>query len=76
MLLGARILLSQRIASAQRELHIRDPLRGRYRPDDPSVNTLDGGVARLLRMYDSTRSPSHRMDLYFVSRPPGPLIGI
>jgi hypothetical protein len=60
MLLGAAFCSVRRIASARRKLHIRDPLRVRYRPGDPSVNTLDGGVARLLRMYDSTRSPGHR----------------
>jgi hypothetical protein len=50
----------RRIASARRKPHIRDPLRVRYRPGDPSVNTLDGGVARLLRMSDFTTSPGHR----------------
>lgn len=52
-----------RIASARWKLHIRDPLRVRYRPGDRSVNTLDGGVAPLLRMYDSTRSPVIGIDL-------------
>ncbi len=40
----------KRVATARRKLHIRRPLQVRYRPDDPSVNTLDGGVARLLKM--------------------------
>jgi hypothetical protein len=39
-----------RAAKARRKLHIHQQVRVRYRPDDHSVNTLDGGVARLLRM--------------------------
>jgi hypothetical protein len=38
-----------RVSSARRRLRSRAPVRVRYRPDDPSVNTLDGGVARLLK---------------------------
>jgi hypothetical protein len=37
------------MSSARKKLHKRSPVRVRYRRDDPSVNTLDGGVARLLR---------------------------
>lgn len=39
----------KRIASARRKLHRRQKVSVRYRPDDPSVNTLDGGVVALLR---------------------------
>jgi hypothetical protein len=39
----------KRVASARRRVHKRQRVRVRYRPDDPSVNTLDGGVARLLK---------------------------
>jgi hypothetical protein len=39
-----------RVASARRKVHRRQRVRVRYRADDPSVNTLDGGVARLLTM--------------------------
>ena len=39
----------KRVAAARRKVHRRQKVRVRYRPDDPSVNTLDGGVAALLR---------------------------
>lgn len=39
----------KRVAAARRKVHVRAPLTVRYRPDDPSVNTLDGGVAKLLK---------------------------
>jgi len=39
----------KRVGPARRRVRVHEPLRVRYRPDDPSVNTLDGGVARLLR---------------------------
>jgi hypothetical protein len=42
----------KRAAAARRKLRIREPLRVRYRPDNPSVNKLDGGIARLLKRYD------------------------
>jgi hypothetical protein len=39
----------RRVSSARRKLRRNVRVRVRYRPDDPSVNTLDGGVADLLR---------------------------
>jgi hypothetical protein len=39
----------RRVSSARRKLRKRAPARVRYRPDDPSVNTLEGGVAKLLK---------------------------
>lgn len=41
---GARRLLE----AAQHEMHIGRPVRVRYRPEDPSLNELDGGLGRLL----------------------------
>ena len=38
----------QRVARVRKKVHVRQRVRIRYRCDDPSVNTLDGGVARLL----------------------------
>jgi len=37
------------IRTARRKLHLRQRVAVRYRPDDPSVNTLNGGVRRLLK---------------------------
>ena len=37
-------------------LHLRQPVRVRYRPDDPSVNTLDGGIRRLLKLIRQQKS--------------------
>ena len=39
----------RRVAAARRKIHLRQPVRVRYRPGDPSVNTLDEGVAGLLK---------------------------
>jgi len=39
----------KRVAAARWKVRIRHRLRVRYRHDDPSVNTLDGGVRRLLK---------------------------
>ena len=39
----------RRVASARRKVRRSAGVRVRYRPDDPSVNRLDGGVARLLK---------------------------
>jgi hypothetical protein len=39
----------RRVAKARRKVRARKRVRVRYRSDDPSVNTLDGGVARLLK---------------------------
>ena len=39
----------RRVSSARRKLRKRAPARVRYRPDDPSVNTLEGGVTKLLK---------------------------
>ncbi|HWX56024.1 MAG TPA: DUF3592 domain-containing protein [Verrucomicrobiae bacterium] len=33
----------------RRRLHLRQRVKVRYRRNDPSVNTLDGGVGKLLR---------------------------
>jgi len=38
----------RRVSSARKRLRKNKRVRVRYRPDDPSVNTLDGGVAKLL----------------------------
>jgi hypothetical protein len=38
-----------RVAKARRRVRRNQRVRVRYRPDDPSVNTLDGGVASLLK---------------------------
>jgi hypothetical protein len=38
-----------RVAKARRKVHNRQRVQVRYRRDDPSVNTLDGAVARLLK---------------------------
>jgi len=37
------------VRNARKRLHVRQRIAIRYRRDDPSVNTLDGGVKRLLR---------------------------
>jgi hypothetical protein len=50
----------RRVSSARRKLHKRVRVRVRYRPDDPSVNTLDGGVASLLKKADLKRSGALR----------------
>jgi len=39
----------KRVSAARKNVHRHQKVRVRYRPDDPSVNTLDGGVAALLR---------------------------
>jgi hypothetical protein len=39
----------RRVAKARRKVHARQRVRVRYRPGDPSVNTPDGGVARLVK---------------------------
>ena len=39
----------RRVASARKKIRRSARVRVRYRPDDPSVNRLDGGVARLLK---------------------------
>jgi hypothetical protein len=39
----------RRVSSARRKLRKRAPARVRYRPDDPSVNTLEGGVTKRLK---------------------------
>jgi hypothetical protein len=39
----------RRVASARRKVHRGRQVSVRYRPDDPSVNTLDHGVRNLLR---------------------------
>ena len=40
----------KRVASARRKIRIRRRVSVRYRPDDPSVNTLDHGVRGLLKV--------------------------
>lgn len=40
---------TRRVARARRLIHKHQEVRIRYRRDNPSVNTLDGGVSRLLR---------------------------
>lgn len=37
------------VHNARRTLHIRQRIQVRYRPDDPSVNRMAGGVRRLLK---------------------------
>jgi hypothetical protein len=44
-----RISSKQRVAATLRKIHVRQHARIRYRPDDPSVNRLDGGARALLR---------------------------
>jgi hypothetical protein len=39
----------RRVAMARRILRLHQSVQVRYRPDDPSVNTLDGGVGKLLK---------------------------
>jgi hypothetical protein len=39
----------RRVAIARRRVRAHQRVRVRYRSDDPSVNTLDGGVAALLK---------------------------
>jgi hypothetical protein len=39
----------RRVANARRKVHAGQRVQVRYRPDDPSVNTIDGGVSGLLR---------------------------
>jgi Protein of unknown function (DUF3592) len=39
----------RRVTEARRRIRLRQPVRVRYRPDDPSVNTLEGGVSRFLK---------------------------
>jgi Protein of unknown function (DUF3592) len=39
----------RRVSSARRKLRKGTFVRVRYRPDDPSVNILDGGLAGLLK---------------------------
>ena len=39
----------RRVPSARRKLRKRAPERVGYRPDDPSLNTFEGGVAKLLK---------------------------
>jgi len=43
----------RRVAAARKEVHRRQKVQVRYRPDDPSINTLDGGVVRLLKAQSS-----------------------
>jgi len=43
------------IAKARRRFHLHQLVRIRYRPDDPSVNTLDGGMSRLLKSLPERR---------------------
>ena len=38
----------KRVASARQKVHRNQKVRVRYRPDDPGVNAIDGGVAGLL----------------------------
>jgi uncharacterized protein DUF3592 len=40
---------ARRVASARRKVRVRRQVSVRYRPDDPSVNTLDHGVRGLLK---------------------------
>jgi hypothetical protein len=37
------------VADAKRRLRLHQPVRVRYRPGDPSINTLDGSMRRLLK---------------------------
>ncbi len=39
----------RRIADARKRIRMRQKVRIRYRPNDPSVNALDGGVPQLLK---------------------------
>ncbi len=39
----------RRVSYARKRLRKSKRVRVRYRPDDPSVNTLDGGLVRLLK---------------------------
>jgi hypothetical protein len=48
----------RRVAAARRKVHGHQRVRVRYRPDDPSVNVLDGGVARLLKKSSQSQSRS------------------
>jgi len=41
----------RRVASARRKVRVRRPVSVRYRPDDPSVNTLHQGVRGLLKSH-------------------------
>jgi hypothetical protein len=43
----------RRTASARREIHVSGQVSVRYRPNDPSVNTLAHGVRSLLKSTDS-----------------------
>jgi hypothetical protein len=45
----------RRVASARKKIRRFAGVRVRYRPDDPSVNRLDGGVAKLLKESDLRR---------------------
>lgn len=40
----------RRVADARKRIRKGQKMRIRYRPSDPSVNTLDGGVPRLLKI--------------------------
>lgn len=42
------------VGIARKRLRLHQEVTVRYRPDDPSVNSLDGGVSRLLK---SLRQP-------------------
>jgi hypothetical protein len=42
----------RRVAAARRRLRAHRKVQVRYRPDDPSVNRLKGGVAKLFKRAD------------------------
>ncbi len=45
----------RRLADARRRIRRRRKVTVRYRPSDPSVNTLDGGIPRLLKALNNSR---------------------
>lgn len=50
----------RRVSSARKKIRRSAGVRVRYRPNDPSVNRLDGGVARLLKEGDLQRQETLR----------------
>jgi hypothetical protein len=49
----------KRVAAARRKVRIRNRVTVRYRPDDPSVNTLDHGVKALVKSHGTASDFTH-----------------
>lgn len=49
----------KRVAAARRRIRIRGRVTVRFRPDDPSVNTIDGGVKALLKSQGKSSDSTH-----------------